>query len=87
MEKTKTLCDGCRDDFYNGRDNCGGNECWLFKSAKVVNQWRLNWWTQPDSARAFQQVITLDCHHAPGRYAHRDRLPVFAKDPIFLKDP
>jgi len=80
--KCKSLCHGCRDDFYNGQNPLGVNECWSFKSASVVTRWRIGWWTAPDSPRAFRKVETLNCHHAPGKYAHYDKLPEFAKEPV-----
>lgn len=30
---TTEHCKGCRDDFYNGRQNICGNTCWSLKSA------------------------------------------------------
>ena len=77
--KTKSLCSGCRSDYYNGQ---GANECWSYKSAKVCTRFRIGWWTQPDKPRAFQKVTTLDCHHAPGQYAHYKKLPDFALDVV-----
>lgn len=32
----KKHCEGCRNDFYNGRDNVGGRDCWSLKDAKLV---------------------------------------------------
>lgn len=29
-------CVGCRNDFYNGRQNVGGNTCWNLKDAKLI---------------------------------------------------
>lgn len=69
---TKDLCRGCRDDFYNGT---GADECWLFKKAAVVKRWRIGWWTQQDRKENFTRVTTLDCHHAPGKYAQTEKLP------------
>ena len=31
-------CRGCRDDFYNGKNPLGVEECWCLKNAKIV--WR-----------------------------------------------
>jgi hypothetical protein len=28
LEKRMQRCMGCRNDFYNHRQNCGGNTCW-----------------------------------------------------------
>ena len=65
-EKSKQLCRGCRDDFYNGNNKLGVAECWMFKKAEVVTRYRLGWWTQQDTPGAFTKVTTLDCHYAPG---------------------
>ena len=74
--KSKALCEGCRNDFYNGQ---GADECWSFKDANVCNRFRLGWWTAPTERGAFRKVQTLSCHHAPGKYAHYARLPDFVK--------
>ena len=78
--KSKALCKGCREDYYNGT---GAEECWSYKSAKVVTRFRIGWWTQPDTPGAFTKVKTLKCHFAPGQYGHYDQLPDFAvgRDP------
>ena len=78
------LCAGCRDDFYNGQNPLGVKECWSLKSAKIVTRFKLGWWTRPDEPRAFTEIRTLNCHHAPGRYALYERLPSFAVEPIKL---
>lgn len=31
-------CFGCRDDFYNGKNSYGVQECWSRKSAKLVKK-------------------------------------------------
>ena len=76
------LCKGCRDDHYNQPGNSTTGRCWSLKNAKVVTRYRIGWWTQPTQPGAFTEVVTLDCHHATGRYAHYDKLPDFAKDPV-----
>ena len=30
----KKHCSGCRDDFYNGKNDLGVGECWMLKDAK-----------------------------------------------------
>ncbi len=82
--KYKSMCSGCRDDFYNGKNQLGVQECWSFKDAKVVTRFRLGWWTRQDEPCAFREVVTLDCHHAPGKYAHRSTLPDWAVAPVRL---
>lgn len=79
--KSKRLCVGCRDNFYNGE---GAAECWSFKSAKVVRRWKLGWWTRPVEPSAYTEVYTLDCHHAPGKYAMHKELHPEAIRPIRL---
>jgi hypothetical protein len=83
-EKLKR-CRGCRNDFYNGNNKLGVRECWSLKSAKPVRRWRIGWWTTPDTPRAFEEVETLSCHHAPGQYGSYEKLPTFAVDPIRMK--
>ena len=39
--KSKTLCHGCRDDFYNGRHNCTQEGCWSFDGAEVIKRKRV----------------------------------------------
>lgn len=74
-QKHKSLCLGCSNDFYNGKNDLGISECWSFHSAEVVTRYKLGWWTQPRSMRDFQEVQTLSCHHAPGHYAMMKELP------------
>lgn len=38
MKPEKSQCSGCRDNFYNGNNEYGVQECWSFKSAKVVDK-------------------------------------------------
>ena len=76
MSKAKRKhCAGCRNDFYNGNNPHGVKECWSLKGAKVVTRYRIGWWVEPRSASCFTKVRTLDCHRAPGRYAHMEELP------------
>jgi hypothetical protein len=74
-EKSKLLCAGCTDNFYNQQPQ----GCWNYDDAKVVTRYRIGWWVAPTEPGAFTKVDTLGCHHAPGKYAHRDKLPDFAK--------
>lgn len=71
-------CIGCDQDFYNGRENFTGRDCWSRKDAKVVTRFKLEWWTQPDAPGAFQKVQTHDCHTERGKYAFYKELPSFA---------
>ena len=84
-KKSKALCEGCRNDFYNDKNEISVKECWSFKSAKVCRRWKLHWWTQPTVPRAFLEVVTLNCHHEPGQFAFYEQLPDFAVKPRRLK--
>lgn len=68
-------CNGCHNDFYNGKNPMGIKECWSLKTAKVVTRYRIGWWTPPTSRDAFQKVTTHDCHRAPGKYQDSEKLP------------
>jgi len=38
MKKEKSLCAGCRCDFYNDHNGIGVKECMHYKSAKVIKK-------------------------------------------------
>lgn len=88
MQKDKSLCAGCRYDFYNteGSDIAMGGECWSFKNATVKRRWKQGWWVQGDAPGAFVEVETLSCYHQPGHYGFSDSLPDFAVNPKRLTD-
>lgn len=35
MKKSKAMCAGCEDDFYNDKNPYGVKECWSYKTAEV----------------------------------------------------
>lgn len=35
MRKSKDMCAGCEDDFYNGKNSYGIKECWSYKNAEI----------------------------------------------------
>jgi ArsR family metal-binding transcriptional regulator len=37
-QKTKAECSGCSENFYNGNNDLGVQECWSFKSAKILKR-------------------------------------------------
>lgn len=57
----KSLCAGCRNDYYNGHNERGITECWSFPTATVVRRKLVHInqvppWTQPAQRM-------LSCYH------------------------
>jgi hypothetical protein len=61
--KTKALCRGCRDDYYNSH---GPGGCWLFDDARLVECSQVGTWDEPPYKWAPESV--LSCHRPPGRH-------------------
>ncbi len=58
----KSMCTGCRDDFYNDHNPHGVKECWMFKQATVCNKVgysSIHCANGPDTI----MEKTLDCWH------------------------
>jgi len=36
--KSKSLCVGCHNDYYNHNGNSHTGECWMFENAKLVKR-------------------------------------------------
>lgn len=64
MAKSRAMCSGCRNNFYNGNNDIGVKECWSFKSAKVVTRMRVGTWQPPPYIWNPQKV--LSCYHESG---------------------
>jgi hypothetical protein len=64
MSKTKNLCNGCQDNYYNTEQS----GCWLYKDATIEKRKFVHindvppWTTQP-------VVTTLSCYRKPGHVA------------------
>lgn len=71
-------CTGCRDNFYNGRNPYGVQECWMRRDAKLVTRFETGTWTMPESPGAFTEVRVPNCYHKSGSH-YSDRLPSFVK--------
>jgi len=61
--KSKTMCSGCHDDFYN----CGGatgltNHCWSYDSAEVVKGIEVGKWENPPYVKK-PIIKKLSCFH------------------------
>ena len=60
-EKSKSMCSGCRDDYYNHSRPEG---CWCFATAKVVERMQVRIWQIPPYK--WQPRQTLSCHSQDG---------------------
>ena len=60
-EKRRKYCSGCTENFYNGNNPLGIDECWCLEDAKIVTKkfvhvdMRPPWNVKPEK--------TLSCHH------------------------
>lgn len=63
-EKKRKYCPGCRNNFYNGNNPYGVQECWSLPSAKVVWRKRVHINQRPPWNQKPQRV--LDCYHERG---------------------
>ena len=61
MKKSKQLCNGCRNDFYNYNIADG---CWSFSNAKIVKRQRVGTWQPPPYK--WNPETCLSCYHAVG---------------------
>ena len=43
----KKKCAGCEDDFYNGKNPYGVQQCWGLETAKLVERKLIPIWQQP----------------------------------------
>lgn len=59
--KTKALCQGCRNDYYNQNRPEG---CWSYGQAKVVQLQRVGIWQDPPYD--WEPESRLNCYHAEG---------------------
>jgi len=57
MPKDKTMCVGCRDDFYNQNREEG---CWSFKTAKIVTRIQVGTFENPPYSRKRAKKV-LQC--------------------------
>ncbi len=60
-QKTKHLCQGCGNDYYNHHRDKG---CWLFGKAKVVERQRVGTWQHPPYS--WEPETRLSCYRAEG---------------------
>lgn len=77
---SRQACRGCRNDFYNGRQNCdGGDRCWSAKDGEMVTRYRIHYMTAPTVKGAFTKVKVPNCYHQANGYCFYKELPSFVK--------
>ena len=64
MKKSKAMCSGCTENFYNGNNDLGVSECWSFKAARVVKKKFVHMNNVPPWDHA--AVTTLSCYRKRG---------------------
>lgn len=64
MNKTKNMCSGCKDNFYNGNNTYGIKECWNYKNARVVKRLRVGIWDKPPYSH--KPIKVLSCYSEKG---------------------
>ena len=62
MAKDKTMCCGCRDDYYNHARTDG---CWMYGKANVVTRVRVGTWEPPPYAKDRAEKC-LSCFNPDG---------------------
>lgn len=61
MAKSKQMCAGCRNNFYNLNVDGG---CWSYKSAKIVTKVEVGTWQNPPYI--WNPVKILNCYYKQG---------------------
>ena len=63
VKKDKTMCRGCRDDYYNQNRDKG---CWLFASAEIIERTAVGTWDNPPYK--WNPRKYLSCYHRSGEH-------------------
>lgn len=71
------MCEGCRNNFYNGNNDLGVKECWSFKTATVCTRFRLSIHTPMNIREAYKKRKTLNCFSEKG-FVHLTGIPHYA---------
>ena len=62
MKKTKEMCRGCYNDYYNQNREDG---CWSFADAEIVKRVRVGTWEPPPYSKKRAERV-LSCFHTQG---------------------
>lgn len=60
----RSMCAGCRDDFYNGQNPYGIKECWNLKKARIVLKKKVAISQVPPWNQ--KPIRVLSCRHESG---------------------
>ena len=77
MKDTKA-CVGCRDDFYNGKNDIGVKQCWLVPDARIKTRYRVSINTPMNQRNGYEEMRVPHCYRQPG-YVFVDKIPGYAK--------
>ena len=66
-EEKLPYCTGCRDDFYNGKNQLGIKRCWNLEKAEVVYRKFVHYNDVPPWNHT--PIKTLSCHRKPRHIA------------------
>ena len=61
MDKSKQMCLGCRDEYYNQTRKEG---CWMYANAKIVTRTKVGIWQEPPYT--WRPEKTFSCHSPSG---------------------
>ena len=61
----RKYCMGCRNDFYNGKNEFGIKECWSLKEARLVSRIAVGHWEPPPYLHK-KKVKVPNCWHDEG---------------------
>lgn len=74
----KSHCVGCRDNFYNGNNSIGVNECWMLKTAKLMTRFGISISSPMGSRSNYFKVQKPSCYHENG-YVYLKNIPDYAR--------
>lgn len=63
MAKSKSMCSGCRNDYYNHNVDGG---CWSYDSARIVSRVEVGIWENPPYAKERAKKV-LSCFCPQGK--------------------
>lgn len=63
-ETLKQYCTGCVDDFYNGNNDLGVDECWHLSTAQLVTRKKVGINDRPPWLH--EPITTLSCRREVG---------------------